>query len=705
MTLNNLFSKLRKRNKGNYRQFIFCITFAVILIASFSEVIFSPLIQSVLPVGGDSKKQVYMIFAMAVVGCLLFSIYAAGLFLRYKSRETGVFLALGAKKGKLSRALLTEITLLTGICTLAGLAAGTVLALLIGQGFKALAVSPVENDSMMSLAGIGTGLLFGCIVLICLMVMSVRFMKRSNLMDIINEQRRSEPIKKMVTARYAVIGSILVVLGILGGLLIPSILARVFEKNLGAMPNLFYVLALIGLYMLLVYSIAVHKKGRNPQKYYKNMISYGMMKFQGASVVRNMLVITLLIIASLFACFYGPTNYINGKVDNESNPVDFALTYPENADEVKRADIEELAEQHNVDIRDYREGQFIRLLASGVERENYDSKGNLIEIYKKQLCYQEFISQKEYNRITGQKERVERGSYKLIKKPETEENLWYRFDDLDHVKNTATGQSLDLKYGGTVSYQALVQNDGFVVNGRCVLNDADFSTMKKGLSRDQKIKQILFNAGNAEKSYDFAKGLYREYCLRASEEMKVVSAYDDFQKKEALAQGKEYGYDIQVELLPDHSEVDLGWKYTPNFKILNQKNAFFSFILYYMLFIYVAVICLAAVGIISYTRSINTGLSGKQVFDDLRKLGANNRYIRRLIVSQLKKIFVLPTSLGAALMLGYYILLLWQNDGRLLYNEYLTLGVDLILCAIIALYQYLMYRLSLKRVMSLVIPK
>ena len=41
MTLNNLFSKLRKRNRGNYTQFVFCVTFAVMLIGSFSTAIFS----------------------------------------------------------------------------------------------------------------------------------------------------------------------------------------------------------------------------------------------------------------------------------------------------------------------------------------------------------------------------------------------------------------------------------------------------------------------------------------------------------------------------------------------------------------------------------------------------------------------------------------------------------------------------------------
>lgn len=58
----------------------------------------SPFVMSRLPVGGDSRKMLYMVYAVAVIGCILFTIYAASLFLRFKSREIGVLLALGTDK-------------------------------------------------------------------------------------------------------------------------------------------------------------------------------------------------------------------------------------------------------------------------------------------------------------------------------------------------------------------------------------------------------------------------------------------------------------------------------------------------------------------------------------------------------------------------------------------------------------------------------
>ena len=42
---------------------------------------------SVFPEGGDSRKQMTMIFVLAVLGCGVFTTYASGLFFRHKSRD------------------------------------------------------------------------------------------------------------------------------------------------------------------------------------------------------------------------------------------------------------------------------------------------------------------------------------------------------------------------------------------------------------------------------------------------------------------------------------------------------------------------------------------------------------------------------------------------------------------------------------------
>lgn len=86
-----VFSALRKNGKGQYKLLSGCLFFGSLLITAFCMMMYSPTVQNTLPQGGDSRKQVMMIFILAVIGCAAFSVYASGLFFRYKSRETGVF--------------------------------------------------------------------------------------------------------------------------------------------------------------------------------------------------------------------------------------------------------------------------------------------------------------------------------------------------------------------------------------------------------------------------------------------------------------------------------------------------------------------------------------------------------------------------------------------------------------------------------------
>ena len=114
MSSSSIFLKLRRYNKKNYKQLLFCTFFSIFLVTSFVCVLYSPVVQAGFPEGGDSLKMIMMIFALAVLGCLIFNIYAAGLFFRTKSRETGVFLALGMTKKRLKKELYKELFLSLG---------------------------------------------------------------------------------------------------------------------------------------------------------------------------------------------------------------------------------------------------------------------------------------------------------------------------------------------------------------------------------------------------------------------------------------------------------------------------------------------------------------------------------------------------------------------------------------------------------------
>ena len=138
------YAALRRKNRGQYALLAGCSFFSVLLITAYVCMMRSPTILSVLPEGGDSRKQVMMVFVLAVIGCAVFTAYAAGLFFRQKSRETGVFLALGATRRQLQREMGKELAVISlGSCA-AGAALGGPLAWGVWQLFRLFLVDSQE---------------------------------------------------------------------------------------------------------------------------------------------------------------------------------------------------------------------------------------------------------------------------------------------------------------------------------------------------------------------------------------------------------------------------------------------------------------------------------------------------------------------------------------------------------------------------------
>lgn len=159
--------------------------------------------------------------------------------------------------------------------------------------------------------------------------------------------------------------------------------------------------------------------------------------------------------------------------------MDFSLSYPLSADEIDKVDIDNLAEKHDVEIKDYWEVEFIRLLGSGVNRDNIDDEGNLIEKYEKEYVYYSFMDETTFNQITGENLKVADGTYFMIRKSSMYENQYNKYSDLDYVQNRFSRIEKELEYAGTAEHDGLVALTGFDNLARYVISDTDYATLKK----------------------------------------------------------------------------------------------------------------------------------------------------------------------------------------------------------------------------------
>lgn len=699
--LSEVFTALRRKNRGQYTLLAGCCFFSVLLITAYVCMMRSPTVLNVLPVGGDSRKQVVMIFVLAVVGCGVFTTYASGLFFRYKSRETGVFLALGASRRQLKGQLTRELALVSVSSCAAGAVLGAPLAWLIWRIFRLTLVDTEEMLLIFDWQTYWFTLAFSVFVIAMLFFMLSRFIRRTNIMDVVYEARRSEPIRE-VPRWYGPVGIALLAGGALLGYLTPAFCVRVLHWFPPEwLASITYLPVLIGLYMILLHTVV--NGWRQGGNRYHHIVTSSMMKFQGRQTVRNMLVITVLVAGAYFASFYAPMMGTGAMMSYDARKVDYAFRHRADQDMPGREEIERMAEEEGARITGYA-GRPAAVL--GVDGQKYiETPGTLgvtyTHEYTELLNSGVFLSESAYNALTGEDLDIAPGSVNTVYNDEGNDGFEAN-KDVTLVTNIVTGEVLRV-----VPEQEVLRNT--VLLGCHVLDDADYERITDGLTDEWREVRVLFNVENEEETYPFAKRLFHEMVDRSGSEVELLDAWDPVEKLLADKAGepywcdnenlKEHGFDPIDYGQRDSSHFRMRWKYMPQFRVLDKADFMKTTAVFLMLFLFIAIVCFAAVIVIAYTRSLTIALTGRQLYNDLRRLGASNAYLRRTVKGQISKVFFSPVFMGTAIMGAFYTMIVYFNDGgNFSAGEIAGMVKCLALVAAISILLYGVYRFTLKKV-------
>ncbi len=695
--LTAVFSALRKKSSGQYALLFGCLFGSALLITAYCLMMRAPTVLNVLPVGGDSRKQVMMTFILAVISCGAFSLYAAGLFFRHKSRETGVFLALGASKKVLARQLQREVGLISGSACALGIALGTPLAWMVWSVFRLTLIDTPEMALLFDYRAYLIPIAFSAFVIAALLWMLRLYIKRTNILDIVSESHRAEPIRS-VPHWFRFAGIALVVIGMLLGYFVPGFCVRVLRwyppEGLTA---IFYLPALIGLYMLLLHTVV--NGWRRGKSRYPHLIATGMMQFQGRQTVRNMLVVTVLVAGAYFAAFYAPMLTTSSQIGVAGRTVDYAFFYPVEKAMPAAAEIEKLAVQNGVTIKDYVCLPSATLAVDG--NEHVESSGKLgvtyTEVYAPMLQSGRFFSESVWNALTGDSLDLAPGIVAGVFNAEGYGGGVFG-NDVSLITNPVTGQTLSVQ-----PYETPLKND--VLFSCRVLDDGDYAAITQGLTHDWRQMQVLFNVESD--SYPFAKALFHQIVDRADGGMAVISAYDRVTREVYHARGESYfadpenaeAYDVPAidYAQPDSAAFRQNWMYMPMFRILDQMDFSTNMAVFLMLFIFVALLCFTAVGVILFTRSMTLVVTNAWVYEDLQKLGASHPYLRNTVRGQISRVFKAPIVIGTLLILSFYTLIMYGNgEGAITASEWAGLGSCVLVVAAISTLLYGLYRLTLR---------
>ena len=698
-TFTQVYAALRRKNKGQYALLTGCCFFSVLLITAYVCMMRSPTILSVLPEGGDSRKQVMMVFVLAVIGCAVFTTYAAGLFFRQKSRETGVFLALGASRRQLQTELGKELALISLCSCTAGAMLGAPLAWGIWQLFRLFLVDSQEMALSFDPEAYLLSLAFAAYVVVMLFLLGGRAVRRTNIIDIVQEAHTSEPIRE-VKQWYGPVGIVLVVIGALAGYLMPSFFVRILHWYAPSVVTaVFYLPALIGIYMMLLHTVV---NGWRKRHKYRDIIATSMMKFQGRQTVRNMLVMTLLIAGAYFAAFYAPMLSTNSAYSFASRPVDFEYHWRNDQELPEHAEVEALAEEYGVDITSWQEVDAVTLAGDGtvsVEQDSGALGSTYTTEYREVASGATFFSESAWNALTGQNIDLAPGTCANVLDDEGGSD-YLSGGDVTVVTNMVTGKSLPVTPAEPLCYTMLL--------GCYVLDNDDYAAITDGLTDLWQESWVFFNVADVDASYPFAKALFNEIVDCSGDEVMQLDAYDLVSKLLAEEAGEPYDFDrenIAAYGFPvmeredrDSTEFRNYWLYMPQFRVLDQNDFVTTMAVFLMLFIFIALICFAAVIVIAFTRCMTIALTSARVYDDLRHLGAPNAYLFRSVKGQVSKVFLVPAIVGTAVISAFYVMIMYFNDNRFTPGEVAGMGTCAAVAAALSLALYGVYRLTRKSV-------
>ena len=690
--MNKIYKKLRKNTKGQYYLLSFCVFLSVLLVTSFSLMYFGPTVQEFLPEGGDTRKMASLLLGVTAVGCFVFTVYASGLFFRFKAREYGILMALGTEKRQLKKLLFKELSVVTALASLLGLLISVPASFLIWKLFELFIISNEQMTYRFGAVGFLPGILFVCILACVLGAAGRRFINRSDIMEILRTQQKTEMVKEVKGWTFPV-GVVFTVLGILLGAGLPQIAARVWGIGLPEIVNLFYLLSLVGIYFMLLSAASQSRTKKNRKKYYGNLVSISLMRFTAKATTKNMCVMTLLIFVSGFSAFYGMQYILSGGATETENSKGFSLHYPVAENQIGKEEIYNTASSYGIEVTDFTENAATNLVVSYNAKDFDEETSRYIEVYRDRESASLFVSESDFEKLSGQEIKVEPGTYQTVT---TTDYVWFfdYEDGLKEVMNPDTGKAYALTYGGSVESDVLAP---FSAPFTYVVCDEEYQIMTEGVQDIYKENVISFNAANVEESYDFAKDLLAQYVERATDLSNHMDYWDIWTQKIADETGEEYGYGDRINMTMDNNMLLGDWKYAPQFNIITMQDRMQLISVYVMLSLYIFIISLAAVSVMAYVRSISVATDNKGLFESLTKLGADAAYKRRALKKQIARIVQYPGIIGCVLGFAFALAMNFMNDGRLVALEIKSLAILAVMLLGIGIILYAVYKYAMNK--------
>lgn len=622
MTLNDISRKLFKNNRKQYGLFFFSIVFSIAMTGAYGVLQYSPTVTNVLVDGGSTQTISQAMFFGSMLGIIVFLVYADSIFLKYKSREIGIFLSLGIDRRSVQKIIVKEYTLLFQIAALLGLILSVPLAYLCWTLLN-LFLETKETAFSIGYTGLVIAVLFSLLNWLILRTINRRYIKTVDILKIIKNSDENEATKN---------GRLFLL--ILGALLVPAgIIAFFTLQNLGGILNTLFAFiglagAVWGVYLLIIQcaSIGDILKKYNDKAYYNNMVFYNLLKQKIRQYTRSIFVATLLITFTIFGIGFIAAGFIDGYNVALNEPYDYTInaTYEHPMTEKR---LGEIAEESNVTITDIK---CMDCLLLGVQNTykngEHDWSSRII------------VSEDNFNALSGTSISVPKGSYTMYYDSSMKYKLNAFSADSSLFYNPTTEQEFTLTQNEPICRDGLF-NTRSIFSSFLILNDEDYRVIAASITDEYKAVSYMVNVENWPSTADFQNNILET----------VISDNDGviFTNWHNSATFAKTG--SQAEYLPfegNETKIARLWSLYPLSKLSSTTTQFEAFATYLMLMLFIAIVAFVSAVMVIGLKLVSTIWDDTEVYNDLRCLGMKRKKIKGLISKQMLFVYFIPTVLG-----------------------------------------------------------
>lgn len=622
MTLNEISRKLFKNHRKQYGLFFFSIVFSLAMTGAYGVLQYSPTVTNVLIDGGSTQTISQAMFFGSMLGIVVFLIYADSLFLKYKSREIGIFLSLGIDRPSVQKIVVKEYTILFQIAAFIGLLLSVPSAYLCWSLLN-LFLETQETAFSIGWGGLLIALAFALVNWFILRAINRKYIKTVDILKILKTPNKKEEARD---------GSLLLL--ILGSLLVPAgIIAFFTFQNIGGF--LYTPLAFVGLiaavwgvYVLIIQcaSIGDILKKYNVKAYYKNIVFYNLLKQKIRQYTRSIFVAALLITFTVFGIGFIAAGFIDGYNVALNEPYDYTInaTYEQPMTEQR---IYEIANDSNTTITDIKS---IDCLLVGVQN-NYKDGGT-------DWGSRIVVSQSHFHSLSGADIAISRGSYTVYYDSSMKYKLNAFSTDRSLFFNPTTKQEFSLTQNEPVCRDGLFNTRSFF-SSFLILNDEDYKALSTSLGNEYKAVSYMVDVEDWQHTAAFQNNILQ--AVISDNGGQIFTNWHNsatFDKTES-----------QAEYLPykgNETQIARVWSLYPLSKLSSTTTQFEAFATYLMLMLFIAMIAFVSSVMVIGLKLVSTIWDDAAVYENLRRLGMKQPRIKGLITKQMGFVYFIPAVLG-----------------------------------------------------------